>query len=81
MLAAASPGYGLANLTANVRATAQGWALDARGDSAYGPFTADIVILSNRGPLTIAVNRLTYAGINFAGRVVADAGRGRSRAR
>jgi translocation and assembly module TamB len=68
-LAAASPGYGLTNLTANVRATAQGWALDARGDSAYGPFTADVVILSNRGPLTIAVNRLTYAGINFAGRV------------
>jgi translocation and assembly module TamB len=70
VLAAASPGYGLTNLTANVRATAQGWALDARGDSAYGPFSADIVILSNRGPLTIAVNRLTYAGINFAGRVV-----------
>jgi translocation and assembly module TamB len=70
VLAAASPGYGLTNLTANVRATAQGWALDARGDSAYGPFTADIVILSNRGPLIIAVNRLTYAGVNFAGRVV-----------
>lgn len=69
-VAAARPGYGLTNLTANVRATAQGWALDARGDSAYGPFTADIVILSNRGPLTINVNRLTYAGINFAGRVV-----------
>jgi translocation and assembly module TamB len=69
-LAAARPGYGLTNLTANVRATAQGWALDARGDSAYGPFTADVVILSNRGPLTISINRLTYAGINFAGRVV-----------
>jgi translocation and assembly module TamB len=69
VVAAARPGYGLTNLTANVRATAQGWVLDARGDSAYGPFTADIVILSNRGPLTIEVNRLTYAGINFAGRV------------
>ncbi|HYI49052.1 MAG TPA: translocation/assembly module TamB domain-containing protein [Allosphingosinicella sp.] len=69
-IAAAGPGYGLTNLTANVRATAQGWALEARGDSAYGPFTADVVILSNRGPLTIAVNRLTYAGINFAGRLV-----------
>jgi translocation and assembly module TamB len=70
VVAAASPGYGLTNLTANVRATAQGWALDARGDSAYGPFNANVVILSNRGPLTIAVNRLTYAGINFAGRLV-----------
>ena len=35
-----------------------------------GPFSADVVILSNRGPMTIAVNRLTFAGIDFAGRIV-----------
>ena len=29
-----------------------------------------MVILSNRGPLTIDVNRLTFAGIDFQGRVV-----------
>jgi translocation and assembly module TamB len=71
-LEAASPGFGigLRNLTATVRATPQGWALIARGDSDYGPFTADVVILSSRGPLTIAVNRLTFAGIDFAGRLV-----------
>lgn len=71
-LEAANPGFGigLAGVTATVRATPQGWALEASGRSAYGPFTADIVILSSRGPLTIAVNRLTFAGIDFAGRLV-----------
>ena len=71
-LAAASPGFGigLRDVEATVRATAQGWAIQATGESAYGPFTADVVILSNRGPLTIAVNRLTFAGIDFQGRVV-----------
>ncbi|HKR24428.1 MAG TPA: translocation/assembly module TamB domain-containing protein, partial [Allosphingosinicella sp.] len=69
-LEAASPGYGLSNVRATVRATAQGWAIEASGDSAYGPFSADVVILSNRGPLTIAVNRLTFAGVDFAGRLV-----------
>jgi translocation and assembly module TamB len=29
-----------------VRATAQGWAIRATGESAYGPFSADVIILS-----------------------------------
>ncbi len=71
-LAAASPGFGigLRNLEATVRATAGGWAIQATGESAYGPFSADVVVLSNRGPLTIDVNRLTFAGIDFQGRLV-----------
>ena len=71
-LDAASPGFGigLAGVHANVRATPGGWAIEAAGQSAYGPFTADIVILSSRGPLTVAVNRLTFAGIDFTGRLV-----------
>ncbi len=74
-LAAASPGFGvgLRDVEATVRATAQGWALQATGESAYGPFSADVVILSNEGPLTIAVNRLTFAGVDFAGRLVQSA--------
>jgi translocation and assembly module TamB len=74
-LNAASPGFGvgLRDVHATVRATAQGWAIQATGESAYGPFSADVVILSNRGPLTIAVNRLTFAGIDFQGRVVRTA--------
>jgi translocation and assembly module TamB len=74
-LVAANPGFGigLRDVRATVRATAQGWAVQAAGQSAYGPFTADVVILSSRGPLTIAVNRLTFAGIDFRGRLVRTA--------
>ena len=74
-LVAANPGFGigLANVTASVRAVAGGWAILARGDSAYGPFTADVLVLSGRGPMTIAVNRLTFAGIDFRGRLVRTA--------
>src|SRR5436190_7348283 len=74
-LEAANPGFGigLAHVTANVRAVAGGWAILARGDSAYGPFTADVRVLSGRGPMTIAVNRLTFAGIDFRGRLVRTA--------
>jgi translocation and assembly module TamB len=70
-LNAASPGFGvgLREVEATVRATAGGWAIQASGQSAYGPFTADVLVLSNRGPLTIAVNRLTFAGVDFAGRI------------
>jgi translocation and assembly module TamB len=74
-LEAANPGFGigLANVTADVRAVAGGWAILASGDSAYGPFTADVVVLSGRGPMTIAVNRLTLAGVDFRGRLVRTA--------
>ncbi len=72
-VAAASPGYGLADIRAVVRPTSVGWALTAEGGSRYGPFTADIVIQSNRRPFTILVNRLTYAGVDFRGTLVRTA--------
>jgi translocation and assembly module TamB len=74
-LEAANPGFGigLRNVSATVRATGAGWAILATGESAYGPFTADVVVLSGRGPLTINVNRLTFAGVDFHGRVVRTA--------
>src|SRR3954468_6602891 len=74
-LEAANPGFGigLANVVANVRAVAGGWAIRASGDSAYGPFTADLVVQSGRGPMTIAINRLLFAGIDFRGRIVRTA--------
>ena len=70
-LQAARPGFGigLRDVNATVRSTAQGWAIVASGQSAYGPFSADVVILTARGPMTIQINRLTIAGINFSGRV------------
>jgi translocation and assembly module TamB len=72
---AANPGFGigLRGVTATVRSTAAGWAITASGQSAYGPFSADVVILNRRGPLTIQINRLTIAGIDFSGRVTQSA--------
>lgn len=71
-LRAASPGFGigLRDVTATVRAVAGGYAVSARGESAYGPFEADVTILSGRGPMTIEVRRLLFAGMTFTGRVV-----------
>lgn len=63
-------GIGLRGVQARVRATAEGYAITATGESDYGPFSADVVVLSGRGPLTIQVNRVTIAGLNFAGRIV-----------
>jgi translocation and assembly module TamB len=70
-LRAANPGFGigLRNVTATVRATAAGYAVVARGESDYGPFAADLTILSGRGPTTFDIRRLTFAGMSFAGRI------------
>jgi translocation and assembly module TamB len=62
-------GFGLRDVNATIRATAAGYAIVATGHSAYGPFSADVTILSGRGPMTIDVRRLTFAGMTFAGRV------------
>ncbi|HYW16162.1 MAG TPA: translocation/assembly module TamB domain-containing protein [Allosphingosinicella sp.] len=71
-LRAATPnfGIGLRDVTATIRAVAGGYAVNARGQSAYGPFEADVVILSGRGPMAIEVRRLLFAGMTFTGRVV-----------
>lgn len=71
-LLAANPGFGigLRDVEATVRATAGGWAIQANGQSAYGPFSADVVVRTGRGPMAIDINRLTFAGIDFQGQVV-----------
>ncbi|MEO7177375.1 MAG: translocation/assembly module TamB domain-containing protein, partial [Allosphingosinicella sp.] len=71
-LRAASPGFGigLRDISATVRAVAGGYAITARGQSAYGPFEADVTLLSGRGPMTIEIRRLLFAGMTFTGRVV-----------
>lgn len=71
-LKAATPGFGigLRDVTATVRAVAGGYAINATGQSAYGPFEADLTILSGRGPMTIDIRRLLFAGMTFTGRVV-----------
>ena len=71
-LRAARPGFGigLRDIKATVRSTAAGYVISATGQSDYGPFAADVTILASRGPMTIDIRRLTFAGLTFAGRVV-----------
>lgn len=69
---AAKPGFGigLSNVIGVVRRNGSGFAIQANGDTAYGPFSADLSVLSGNGPLTIDVNRGDFAGIAVAGRLV-----------
>jgi len=62
-------GIGLRDVRATIKATANGYAISATGQSAYGPFEAEVTILSGRGPMTIDVHRLLFAGMTFTGRI------------
>lgn len=71
-VAAARPGLGVgaSNVTATIRSNATGYAVVADGDSDYGPFDANVNILSGRGPLTIEVKTGTqFAGVGLTGRI------------
>lgn len=74
-LRAARPGFGigLANVDALVRGTGRGYAITAAGQSQYGPFSANVTVLTGRGPLTVDIARLTFAGVNLAGRIAQSA--------
>ncbi|MGF1550624.1 MAG: translocation/assembly module TamB domain-containing protein [Sphingomonadaceae bacterium] len=75
-LVAARPNIGLplSNVRARIRATGSGYAIEATGDSPYGPFSADVTILAGRGPLTIDIRNLHFADIDFSGRIRRGAG-------
>ena len=68
---AARPGFGvgLANVSATIRGNRLGYGIIARGESDYGPFTADLDLLSGRGLTTININKANYAGMELAGRL------------
>ncbi|WP_249340405.1 translocation/assembly module TamB domain-containing protein [Sphingopyxis sp. 2PD] len=68
-------GIGLANLVARINGAPNGYRLAATGDTDYGPLSADVVLLTATGPLTIDVERGDLSGIGFNGRLVrSDAG-------
>jgi translocation and assembly module TamB len=73
-LRAASPGFGigLRDVTATIRSTANGYRINARGQSQYGPFEADLTVLQGR-TTTFDVHRLLFAGMTFTGRVTQTA--------
>jgi translocation and assembly module TamB len=63
-------GIGLANLVAEIKGAPNGYRLAATGETDYGPLSADVVLLTATGPLTIDVARGDLSGIGFNGRLV-----------
>ena len=63
-------GIGLANLAAEINGAPNGYRLTATGDTDYGPLSADVVLLTATGPLTIDIARGDLSGIGFNGRLV-----------
>lgn len=66
-------GIGLANLVARITGAPNGYRLAATGDTDYGPLSADVVLLTASGPLTIDIERGDLSGIGFKGRLVQSA--------
>jgi translocation and assembly module TamB len=74
LLRAPRPGFGigLANLEAHVRGAKGAYTATATGDTDYGPFTANVVVRPG-AHMTIEVNRLLFAGVDFHGDLRASA--------
>lgn len=70
LLRAARPGVGvgLVNLEARVRGNNGSYAVVATGGTNYGPFSANVVVTPGTA-LTVQVNLVRFAGIDFTGRV------------
>jgi|GEM_PF-67882 len=66
---AANPGLGvkMVDVTAKLSSTPQGFALLADGGSAYGPFSADALVMTEGKPLRIDIHKATFAGIDASG--------------
>ena len=65
-------GVGLANLQARIVGQNGAYAVNAKGDTNYGPFTANVLVSTGR-QLAIDIRSLVFAGINATGRVVQTA--------
>ncbi|KEQ52855.1 translocation/assembly module TamB domain-containing protein [Sphingobium chlorophenolicum] len=71
VLRAARPNVGvqLHDVVAKLNGEAAGYRLEATGGSAYGPFFANVLIRTAKGPLTIDITRAHFAGIDMNGRL------------
>ncbi len=65
-------GVGLANLEARIVGYNGAYAVDAKGDTRYGPFTADVLVRTGQ-QLVIDVRSGRFAGADFRGRLVQTA--------
>src|SRR3546814_20936835 len=52
-----------------LRGSPKGYAVQASGGTDYGPFDADVLILTGGGPLPIEIKHGEFAGIDLRGRV------------
>ncbi|MDQ3477747.1 MAG: translocation/assembly module TamB domain-containing protein [Pseudomonadota bacterium] len=62
-------GLGITGLDARVRSTGNGYAITTGGMTDYGRFSADVVVRTAAGPLTIDIRRATIADIDLSGTV------------
>ncbi|MFD1104382.1 translocation/assembly module TamB domain-containing protein [Sphingobium olei] len=71
VLRAARPNVGvqLTDVVAKLNGEAAGYRLEATGGSPYGPFFANLLIRTARGPLTIDVTKARFAGVDMNGRI------------
>lgn len=74
-LRAARPNVGvqLTNVVADLEGTAAGYRIKASGGSEYGPFAADVLVRSTKGPLAVDIANARFAGIDFRGSIVQTA--------
>ncbi|WP_375286879.1 translocation/assembly module TamB domain-containing protein [Sphingomonas sp.] len=70
VLRAPRPGVGIGLVDLNARVVGRGgaYAVRATGGTTYGPFDADVLV-NPSDRLTVDLNRVLFAGINFTGRV------------
>ena len=71
VLRASRPNVGvqLNDVVAKLNGEAAGYRLEATGASPYGPFFANVLIRTAKGPLTIDIAKARFAGIDMNGRV------------
>ena len=71
VLRASRPNVGmqLSDVVAKLNGEAAGYRLEATGGSPYGPFFANVLIRTAKGPLTIDIAKARFAGVDMAGTV------------
>ncbi|MBK7163611.1 MAG: hypothetical protein IPH79_14515 [Sphingomonadales bacterium] len=62
-------GIGLADVSAMVKRTAQGFSVLFTATTDFGPLDGDVDILSNTENLVLDVKRADFSGIRFGGRL------------
>ena len=63
-------GVQLTDVVADLEGTAAGYRVKASGGSEYGPFAADVLVRSTKGPLAVDIANARFAGIDVRGSVV-----------